>query len=83
MKCFKEILVSEYTNHYCLFLRKRIKEKEKKSKKDERKDKKEERDDETDEPKPKRRKSGDDKDKKKKIGMKGRSVIISVTSSLS
>ncbi|OWK07622.1 CCAR1 [Cervus elaphus hippelaphus] len=40
------------------------KEKEKKSKKDERKDKKEERDDETDEPKPKRRKSGDDKDKK-------------------
>lgn len=40
------------------------KEKDKKSKKDERKDKKEERDDETDEPKPKRRKSGDDKDKK-------------------
>lgn len=40
------------------------KEKDKKTKKDERKDKKEEKDDETDEPKPKRRKSGDDKDKK-------------------
>ncbi|XP_070288981.1 cell division cycle and apoptosis regulator protein 1 isoform X2 [Myotis yumanensis] len=40
------------------------KEKEKKSKRDERKDKKEERDDEIDEPKPKLRKLGDDKDKK-------------------
>ncbi|KAM5236659.1 cell division cycle and apoptosis regulator protein 1 isoform 1-T1 [Ctenodactylus gundi] len=40
------------------------KEKDKKNKKDERKDKKEERDDEIDDPKPKRRKSGDDKDKK-------------------
>ncbi|XP_014303004.1 cell division cycle and apoptosis regulator protein 1 isoform X2 [Myotis lucifugus] len=40
------------------------KEKEKKSKRDEKKDKKEERDDEIDEPKPKLRKLGDDKDKK-------------------
>ncbi|XP_074446308.1 cell division cycle and apoptosis regulator protein 1 isoform X10 [Larus michahellis] len=38
--------------------------KDKKGKKDERKEKKEEKDDETDDPKPKRRKSGDDKDKK-------------------
>uniref|UniRef100_A0A8C3NRD1 Cell division cycle and apoptosis regulator 1 n=1 Tax=Cyanoderma ruficeps TaxID=181631 RepID=A0A8C3NRD1_9PASS len=38
--------------------------KDKKSKKDERKEKKEEKEDETDDPKPKRRKSGDDKDKK-------------------
>ncbi|XP_065602335.1 cell division cycle and apoptosis regulator protein 1 isoform X5 [Cyrtonyx montezumae] len=38
--------------------------KDKKSKKDERKEKKEEKEEENDEPKPKRRKSGDDKDKK-------------------
>ncbi|XP_039926730.1 cell division cycle and apoptosis regulator protein 1 isoform X4 [Hirundo rustica] len=46
--------------------------KDKKSKKDERKEKKEEKEDETDDPKPKRRKSGDDKDKKEERDEKKR-----------